>query len=80
MCLSKETTEHVYEAVLNDQPVAPLYVSETIVDQSEFNVNPYVIGLKNNVDGYLQHEPLAEMKQCDMTWSILSTVLSELYH
>ena len=38
-------------------------------------VNPYIVGLRTNTDSTLKKEPFLEMKKCDLTWSILSTVV-----
>ena len=66
LCLSKEQAEYVYEAVENGEQVKPLSVNSS-VDEQDSIVNPYTIGLKK--------EPALEMKHCDLTWSILSTVV-----
>ena len=39
------------------------------------SVNPYKEALTQEVDGHLHEEPSLEMKKCDLTWSILSTVI-----
>ena len=74
LCLSKEQAEHVYEAVENGEQVKPLSVNSS-VDEQDSIVNPYTIGLRTNTDSSLQKEPAIEMKKCDLTWSILSTVV-----
>ena len=74
MCLSKEQTEFVYEIVANGEQVNPLAVNSRADDLSEV-VNPYTVGLKTNTDSTLKKEPFSEMKKCDLTWSILSTVV-----
>ena len=41
----------------------------------DVSVNPYKEALTQEVDGHLHEEPSLEMKKCDLTWSILSTVI-----
>ena len=74
MCLSKEQLELVYEAVANGEQVNPLAVNSRIDELSKV-VNPYTVGLRTNTDSTLKKEPSLEMKKCDLTWSILSTVV-----
>ena len=74
LCLSKEQAEHVYEAVENGEQVKPLSVNSSVDEQFPI-VNPYTIGLRTNTDSSLKKEPALEMKKCDLTWSILSTVV-----
>ena len=74
LCLSKEQAEYVYEAVENGEQVKPLSVNSS-VDEQDSIVNPYTIGLRTNTDSSLKKEPALEMKKCDLTWSILSTVV-----
>ena len=74
LCLSREQAEHVYEAVENGEQVKPLVVNSS-VDEEFSIVNPYTIGLRTNTDSSLKKEPALEMKKCDLTWSILSTVV-----
>ena len=74
LCLSREQAELVYEAVENGEQVKPLSVNSSVDKQSPV-VNPYTIGLRTNTDSSLKKEPSIEMKKCDLTWSILSTVL-----
>ena len=38
-------------------------------------VNPYTVSLRTDTDSTLKKEPSSEMKKCDLTWSILSTVV-----
>ena len=74
LCLSREQAEQVYEAVENGEQVKPLSVNSS-VDEKFPVVNPYTIGLRTNTDSSLKKEPALEMKKCDLTWSILSTVV-----
>ena len=74
LCLTKEQAELVYEAVTNGKQVNPLPVNIRVNDLSKV-VNPYTIGLKADTDSTLKKEPSSEMKKCDLTWSILSTVV-----
>ena len=74
MCLSKEQAELVYEAVANGEQVNPLAVNSRVDELSKV-VNPYTVGLRTNTDSTLKKEPFSEMKKCDLTWSILSTVV-----
>ena len=74
LCLSREQVEIGYEAVENGEQVNPLSVNSS-VDKQPSIVNPYTIGLRTNTDSSLKREPALEMKKCDLTWSILSTVV-----
>ena len=74
LCLSREQAEHVYETVENGEQVKPLIVNSS-VDEEFSVVNSYTIGLRTNTDSSLKKEPSLEMKKCDLTWSILSTVV-----
>ena len=72
--MSKEQTELVYEAVANGEQVNPFAVNSRIDELSKV-VNPYTVGLRTNTDSTLKKKPFLEMKKCDLTWSILSTVV-----
>ena len=72
--MTKEQTELVYEAVVNGEQVNPLAVNSRVDELSKV-VNPYTVGLRTNTDSTLKKEPFSEMKKCDLTWSILSTVV-----
>ena len=74
LCLSKEQAELVYEVVANGKQVNPLVVNSRVDELSKV-VNPYTVGLRTNTDSTLKKEPFFEMKKCDLTWSILSTVV-----
>ena len=73
LCLTKEQAELVYEAVANGKQVNPLAVNSRVDELSKI-VNPYTVGLRTDTDSTLKKEPSSEMKKCDLTWSILSTV------
>ena len=72
--MTKEQAELVYEAVANDEQVNPLAVNSRVDELSKV-VNPYTVRLRTNTDSTLKKEPFLEMKKCDLTWSILSTVV-----
>ena len=72
--MTKEQAELVYEAVANGEQVNPLAVNNRIDEFSEV-VNPCTVGLRTDTDSTLKKEPSSEMKKCDLTWSILSTVV-----
>ena len=72
--MSREQAELVYEAVQNGEQVKPLSVNSS-VDKQFPVVNPHTIGLRTNTDSSLKKDPSLEMKKCDLTWSILSTVV-----
>ena len=72
--MTKEQAELVYEAVANDKQVNPLAVNSRVDDLSKV-VNPYTVDLRTDTDSTLKKEPFSEMKKCDLTWSILSTVV-----
>ena len=82
MCLTEEQAQHVYEAVQSGRPVQP-YISNMDLDQltsASKDVNPYHAGLHARVDTELFHEPMLEMDQCDLNWSILSTHVEYTMH
>ena len=72
--MTKEQAELVYEAVANGKQVNPLAVNSRVEELPEV-VNPYTVGLRTNTDSTLKKEPFSEMKKCDLTWSISSTVV-----
>ena len=67
--MTKEQAELVYEAVANGEQVNPLAVNSRVDELSKV-VNPYTIGLRTSTYSTLKKEPSAEMKKCDLTWSI----------
>ena len=71
LCLNKEQAELVYEAMANGEQVNPLAVNSRVNELSKV-VNPYTVCLRTNTASTLKKEP---MKKCDLTWSILSTVV-----
>ena len=72
--MTKEQAELVYEAVANGKQVNSLVVNSRVDELSKV-VNPYTVGLITSTDSTLKKEPSSEMKKCDLTWSILSTVV-----
>ena len=72
--MTKEQAELFYEAVANDKQVNPLAVNSRVDDLSKV-VNPYTVGLRTDTNSTLKKEPSSEMKKCNLTWSILSTVV-----
>ena len=54
----------------NGEQVNPLAVNSRVDELSEV-VYPYTVG----TDSTLKKESFSEMKKCDLTWSILSTVV-----
>ena len=72
--MTKEQAELVYEAVENGKEVNSLAVNSRADELSKV-VNPYTVGLRTNTDSTLKKEPSSEMKKCDLTWSILSTLV-----
>ena len=57
----------------NGTQVKPVHISKTVDKSVDVSVNPYKEALTQEVDGHLHEEPSLEMKECDLTWSILST-------
>ena len=72
--MTREQPELVYEAVANGKQVNPLAVNSRVNELSKL-VNPCTVGLRTDSDSTLKKEPSSEMKKCDLTWSILSTVV-----
>ena len=58
----------------NSKQVNPSAVNSRVNELSKV-VNPYTVGLRTDTDSTLKKEPSSEMKKCDLTWSILSTVV-----
>ena len=73
--MSKHEAEYVYESVLNNVQVQPMSIKCELSENAEPIPNPYAVGLHKNLDGHLLREPYGEMRKCDLTWSILSTVV-----
>ena len=71
--MTKEQAELVYE-VPNGEQVNPLAVNSRVDELSKV-VNPNTVGLRTNTYSTLKKGPFLEMKKCDLTWSILSTVV-----
>ena len=71
--MTKEQAELVYEAVANGKELNPLAVNSRVDELSKV-VDPYTVGLRTSTST-LKKEPSSEMKKCDFTWSILSTVV-----
>ena len=72
--MTREQAELVNEAVANGKQVNPLAVNSRVDELSKV-FNPYTVGLRTSTDSALKKEPSLEMKKCDLTWSILSTVV-----
>ena len=72
--MTKEQAELVYEAVANDKQVNQSAVNSRVGEMSKI-VNPYTVGLRTDTDSTVKKEPSSEMKKCDLTWSMLSTVV-----
>ena len=58
---------------MNGTQVTPVHISTKVDTSVDVSVNPYKEALTQEVDGHLHKEPSLEMKNCDLTWSILST-------
>ena len=71
--MTKEEAEYVYQSVRNGTQMKPVHFNRKIDKSVDVSVNPYKEALTQEVDGHLHEEPLLEMKNCDLTWSILST-------
>ena len=79
MCLSREAAQHVYEGVLNDKPVTPLYLQTEHVKSHatrpaiEAVWDPLSNAYSKSIDTQLHQEPLWHMHDAELTWSVLST-------
>ena len=71
--MTKEEAEYVYQSVKNGTQVKPVHISRKLDKSVDVSVNPCKEALTREVDGHLHVEPSLEMKNCDLTWSILST-------
>ena len=67
LCLTREAAEHVYEVVLHDKPVTPLYLDSEHAKHGdaavEAELNPYAKALLKPVDQQLQQKSFREMKK-----------------
>ena len=57
----------------NGIQVEPVHIDRTVDRSADVSLNPYKEALTQELDGHLHEEPSLEMKNCDLTWSILST-------
>ena len=80
MCLSKEAAQHVYEAVLHNKPVAPLYIEPRSttenIDPEAQSTTLYEAALFRGVDCTNSVDPLDNLHSSDLLWSLLSTEIS----
>ena len=64
LCLSREAAQHVYEAVLNDKPVNPLYLQTEHVKSHDARpavgavLGPLSNAYSKSIDTQLHQEPL----------------------
>ena len=72
--MTKDQAELVYEALANDKQVNPYAVSSRVDELSKV-ANPYTVGPRTDTDSTLKKETFLEMKKCDLTWSIMSTIV-----
>ena len=79
LCLSRKAAQHVYEAVLNNKPVTPLYLktehgrSHAASPAVEAVLDPLSNAYSKSIDPQLHQKPLWHVHDAELTWSILST-------
>ena len=71
-CLSHEAAQHVYEAVLQNQPVDPFNTnqSSSLLSDEMPNQNPYTAVMTNDLDVYGNTDPFRKLRQNELCWSL----------
>ena len=74
-CLSQEAAQHVYEAVLQNQPVDPFNTNQSMSLHSEEipNQNPYTAVMTGDLDVYGNTDPFRKLRQSELCWSLMTT-------
>ena len=74
-CLSNEAAQHVYEAVLQNQPVDPFNTNQSMSLHADEipNQNPYTAVMTDDLDVYGNTDPFRKLRQNELCWSLLTT-------
>ena len=81
MCLSVSEANQVYEAIQQERPVYPTKISLGLDKTRQLlseTANPYVAALKRDLDSEFQEEPMSDLNETDLSWSI-SDHTSKIY-
>ena len=74
--MSVSEANQVYEAIQQERPVYPTQISlgldRTMQLLSE-TANPYAAAVKRELDSEFQEEPMSDLNEADLSWSILTT-------
>ena len=73
----------VYEAIQQERPVYPTKISLGIDRTWQLlteTANPYAPALKRDLDSEFQEEPLSDLNDTDLSWSILITQVKYVKH
>ena len=73
--MSHEAAQHVYEAVLQNQPVNPFNTnqSSSLLSDEMPNQNPYTAVMTNDLDVYGITDPFRKLRQNELCWSLSTT-------
>ena len=75
-CFSVSEANQVYEAIQQERPVYPTKISLGLDRTRKLlseTANPYLAALKRDLDSEFQEEPLSDLYETDISWSILTT-------
>ena len=76
--MSVSEANQVYEAIQQESPVYPTKVSLGLDRTRQLlaeTANPYAAALKREIDSEFQEEPMSELSEADLSWSILTTLV-----
>ena len=73
--MSNEAAQHVYEAVLQNQPVNPFNTNQSMSLHSDEipNQNPYIAVMTGDLDVYGNTDPFWKLRQNELCWSLMTT-------
>ena len=76
MCLSVSEAHQVYEVIEEERPVYPTKISLELNRTRQLlsqTANLYVAALKPDLDSDFHEEPMSDLNETDLSWSILTT-------
>ena len=74
--MSVSEANQVYEAIQQERPVYPSKLSLGLDRTRQLfleTANPYVAALNRELDSEFQEEPMSDLNEADLSWSILTT-------
>ena len=74
--MSVSEANQVYEAIQQERPVYPTKISLGLDRTRQLfseTANPYAAALKREIDSEFQEEPMSDLNEADLSWSILTT-------